>query len=94
MTPMIFTQCERSLAALWRRRTQWSGFDGHPFGLVGLIAALCLTTMAKSAVAALIAVPALLWLKKQAFEQHVIRGLSAIVMLVGVGLFAERLMNG
>ena len=45
-------------------------------------------------VAVLIAVPALLWLKKQAFEQHVIRGLSAIVMLVGVGLFAERLING
>lgn len=44
-------------------------------------------------VAVLIAVPALLWLKKQSYEQRVIRGLSWLVMLAGLGWFIERLMG-
>ena len=44
-------------------------------------------------VAVLIAVPALLWLKRQSYQQNVIKGLSAMVMLVGIGLFAERLIS-
>ncbi len=42
-------------------------------------------------IAVLIAVPALLWLKKQNYEQRVIRGLSWLVMLAGLGWFIERL---
>jgi hypothetical protein len=45
-------------------------------------------------VAVLIALPALLWLNKQSYAQRVIQVLSAIVMLVGLGLFIERLMMG
>jgi len=43
-------------------------------------------------VAVLIALPALLWLNKQTYAQRVIQALSAIVMLVGLGWFVERLM--
>jgi hypothetical protein len=45
-------------------------------------------------VAVLIALPALLWLNKQSYAQRVIQVLSAIVMLVGLGLFIERLVMG
>ena len=44
-------------------------------------------------IAVLIAVPALLWLKKQSYEQRVIRALSWLVMLAGLGWFIERLMG-
>lgn len=44
-------------------------------------------------VAVLIAIPALIWLKKQSYEQRVIRGLSWLVMLAGLGWFIERLMG-
>jgi hydrogenase/urease accessory protein HupE len=44
-------------------------------------------------IAVLIAIPALLWLKKQSYEQRVIRGLSWLVMLAGLGWFIERLMG-
>jgi hydrogenase/urease accessory protein HupE len=44
-------------------------------------------------VAVLIAIPALLWLKKQSYEQRVIRGLSWLVMLAGLSWFIERLMG-
>jgi hypothetical protein len=40
----------------------------------------------------LITLPALLWLNKQAYAQRMIQVVSAIVMLVGLGLFIERLM--
>jgi len=43
-------------------------------------------------VAVLIALPALLWLNKQDYAQRVIQVLSAMVMLVGLGLFIERLI--
>ena len=43
-------------------------------------------------IAALIVVPALLWLKKQSYEQRVIRGLSWLVLLAGLGWFIERVM--
>ena len=43
-------------------------------------------------VAVLITLPALLWLHKQTYAQRVIQMLSAMVMLVGLGLFIERLM--
>lgn len=43
-------------------------------------------------VAVLIVVPALLWLKKQPYEQQVIRGLSLVVMLAGMGWFIERVL--
>ena len=43
-------------------------------------------------VAVLITLPALLWLNKQTYAQRVIQMLSAIVMLVGLGLFIERLI--
>lgn len=42
-------------------------------------------------VAVLITLPALLWLNKQTHAQRVTQMLSAIVMLVGLGLFIERL---
>ena len=45
-------------------------------------------------VAVLITLPALLWLHKQTYAQRVIQMLSAMVMLVGLGLFIERLMLG
>lgn len=45
-------------------------------------------------VAVLITLPALLWLNKQTYAQRVIQMLSATVMLVGLGLFIERLMIG
>lgn len=44
-------------------------------------------------IAVLIAIPALLWLKKQSYEQRVISGLSWLVMLAGLGWFIERLMG-
>ena len=44
-------------------------------------------------IAVLIVVPALLWLKKQSYEQAVIRGLSWLVMLAGLGWFIERLVG-
>lgn len=43
-------------------------------------------------IAVLITLPALLWLNKQSYAQRVIQMLSAIVMLVGLGLFIERLV--
>ena len=43
-------------------------------------------------IAVLITLPALFWLNKQSYAQRVIQGFSAIVMLVGLGLFVERLM--
>jgi len=43
-------------------------------------------------VAVLIALPALLWLQKKIYAQRVIQVLSAMVMLVGLGLFIERLV--
>jgi len=43
-------------------------------------------------VAVLTTLPALLWLNKQTYAQRVIQILSAIVMLVGLGLFMERLV--
>ncbi len=43
-------------------------------------------------VAVLITLPALLWLNKQVYAQRVVQVISAIVMLVGLGLFIERLM--
>jgi hypothetical protein len=52
------------------------------------------TAVVFTAVAVLIALPALLWLNKQSYAQRVIQVLSAIVMLVGLGLFIERLMMG
>ena len=45
-------------------------------------------------VAVLITLPALLWLRKQSYAGRVIQIVSGIVMLVGVGLFIERLMAG
>ncbi len=43
-------------------------------------------------VAVLIALPTLLWLQKKIYAQRVIQVLSAMVMLVGLGLFIERLV--
>jgi len=43
-------------------------------------------------VAVLITLPALLWLNKQTYAQRVIQILSAMVMLVGLGLLVERLV--
>lgn len=43
-------------------------------------------------IAVLIAVPALFWLRKQSYEQRVIRGLSWLVLLAGLGWFIERVM--
>ncbi len=45
-------------------------------------------------VAVLITLPALLWLRKQTYAERVIQMLSAVVMLVGLGLFIERLLIG
>lgn len=45
-------------------------------------------------VAVLITLPALLWLRKQSYAGRVIQILSGIVMLLGLGLFVDRLMMG
>lgn len=41
-------------------------------------------------IAVLVVLPALLWLNKQTYAQQVIRGLSVLVMLAGLGWFIER----
>jgi hypothetical protein len=43
-------------------------------------------------IAVLITLPALLWLKRQPYEQRVIRLLSVLVLLAGLGWFIERLL--
>lgn len=61
-------------------------------GLLWSLLSFNLGVEAGQAVAVLAAVPVLLWLRKTRFEPRTVAALSAVVLVVGLALFVERLL--